>query len=1143
MLTLQRASAGSGKTYTLAGKYIWFYITIAPESADGGFEPRRLRTDAELRDSLSHILAVTFTNKATNEMQMRIIEKLNALAEYDATATKLPDYMEDFCEDLKVKPEAVSAVCKKALRLLLDNYSDFNVSTIDSFFQRVLRTFAYETDISDSYQVELDSDMLSEVGVNATLDDVERGSNPTSTFWINEIVDNDSSNAWNIFQKKPKMGDVHSQNTTYGNLLESVKRLQNEEYKQIRKEVEDYFAQEHDYATLYQTLNKRYDGKLNKLFQKERNLAQELRNKLPDEILNLRGRAKFLFLKTASQIAFVTDPDKIEFKYEDYTGLKTNKTAAPFFVRIPELATEILPLYDKLHEADEERVAFSSTPEYKLWQLYKVNLPFMGLLEAITKHRQEYLDENNSIELAETSSILSEIIGDDDAPFIYERLGMLLNHFLIDEFQDTSRMQWKNLLPLLSESMSRGNDNLIIGDAKQSIYRFRNADSSLITTEVPRQFAGDLQKLGDDPKHNTNHRSERLVVEFNNSLFDYMVKEIPKTFNPEWSGKRLDFAGIYSNVVQTPSKKEEKGYVEARLFNMSKEKFALRMQDEIPELVVSLLKRGHRLGDIAILVKAKAHATAIIDSLVDYNQHAEEGEPRIDFVSEDSLKLSEAPAVQLIESVLKAIAQGTNQEHPNEETRLKKGVGQWSDMECNFKFYTLGRDDRTTSALLDDFLSEEEHTNRINEMLANMQTTALPALVEAVVANFISDDLRRHDAVFIAAFQDLVMEYCESHPTDIGSFLTWWEIRRKSASIASPEGINAVQIMTIHKSKGLQFPCVIVPYNDWEFGDVIRKTEWRWIHPVTDCFGDLPTEMPPYIPVAISENMKGTPYEDLLYKYLDAVKSDNLNAAYVAYTRAEEELYILALSNRTDPAVNPESGKISKCSIKSTIGDYIYDLHSDKVTEEGIIAIGTQPAHVTPKEDKKSENILLQTYRSSNAPESLKCRLDSVPDVIDANSYDEEEDRNPRSEGNIKHAILELTEREEDLRRAVSTIQMKGLMSSETAAKYYDDLKEALEFVKARGWYDGTNRVITERPLLKQRSVPRRPDRIMIDDQGNATVVDYKFGKADRNSEYKKQVKRYVDMLQQTGNFRSVKGYIWYVNHSTVPEVEDIVAV
>lgn len=1187
-ITLQRASAGSGKTYALARKYIWYYITIAPEDPETGAPgPRRLRTAEELRDSLPHLLAVTFTNKATNEMQMRIVDKLYALGVYKGGAKK-PDYLDIFIEELSanaghpVTAGEISATASRALRILLDNYSLFNVSTIDSFFQKVLRTFAYETGIAESYQVELDSKMLSRMSVDGALDEIDADTSSEVSFWVSEIMKRQGERQWNIFQKKEKVGQ--QQETAYGQLLNSVEKLQNEEYKQIRDELEQYFTRENgtdNFRKLYELLQEKIEKELANLSETAINKAALLMAYLPDELRQAGSRTDlycFMSLALVSQADKENpeEPPKIKSFKKESKKIEGYLQGNPF-------SNTLLSKYNEALGAYQAWANFLTGERYRLWKVYRTNFPFLGLLMVLTRYRDEYLQENNSVELAETSYLLKRIISDSDTPFIYERLGTRLNHFLIDEFQDTSRMQWENMRPLLSESTSRGQENLIIGDAKQSIYRFRNADSTLITTKVEEDFPGLVEKLGDAPQDNTNWRSELKVVQFNNSFFHYFIEHIEETYKPsDWP--RVDLSDTYSNVMQTPHKKSG-GYVEARFYDMSLEEMKNCLDKDITALIRDMRKRGHRFRDIAILVRTNAQATRIIEGITARNLDRAEGEEEIPFVSETSLMVNRAPSVRMLESVLIAIARGTDPEITQKLAENPRAKLQWNDLACNFQFYSLDKEDRNNAELLNEFLKQGAGADRLSEMLGEMESVALPAIVEAAVANFLSPEMRKRDALYIAAFQDLVLDYCGSHPTDVGSFLKWWEVKRQSAAVPSPEDLDAVTIITLHKSKGLEYPCVIVPYNDFKMADGFSKNkiEWRWVRPdaaTLDPIGefltgeDAPT-LPPYVPIQLFNDITGTCHESLGYEYFDAVKSDNTNAAYVAYTRAEEELYILA--------VTP-----TKSAGDNYIGVFIRDFLAGRAEEEGerditelqgsdinlggnpedidtsaaergeepaytLITIGEKERDVAKKREEKEKKkadknkekpltLTLEDYEVTDSAKKVKYRMEQLPYMNVSEYTDKEievdEDPNPQAEGNVKHGIMEHVLVEADLHDAVRAAELQGLIDHATASRYEGQLINALGDVREYGWFDGTLRVITERPLLHKGWKTRRPDRIMVDADSNAVIVDYKFGSPDSQDKHKEQVSRYMRLLRDTCRYRSVQGYLWYVNESLILEVD-----
>lgn len=1134
LLELHRASAGSGKTYTLAKKFLWYFLTVKEENG-----PRRLRSNAELRDSLSHILAVTFTNKATNEMQQRIVEKLDALA--FPPKDKTPDYMADFCTALNVKPEELSRTCRRALYILLENYSEFQVSTIDSFFQLVLRTFAYETDLNDSYSIELDSEYLAKVGIDATLNDIEeRKASSAVMHWIGILMDRgrESGQRWNIFQKKEDNRSI------YYSFLKSVGKLENEDFKQIRDELEEYFDRTPDLPEIYDALDEKYSTPLHEPFLAMERAARKLshlmlnagsdptKNKFRDHAQKCL-RCKWNKLPSNARQKFSPLASK---DFSGATYLKRYKSE-------PEFYDQAQPLYLEMVTARNLWLAEFETPQFKHWNLYKKNFPYLGLLSVTLRKRREYLEDNNSVELAETNSLLSRIIGEDDAPFIYERLGTRLNHFLIDEFQDTSRMQWNNLRPLLSESLSRGNENLLIGDAKQSIYRFRNADPSLIAAGVESEY-GEVKTMGDAPGENTNWRSDPQVVEFNNGFFSMLSQELHEAGdnveNPsEYAG--MDFRKLYGNVVQKirPLKngdnESSSGYVEVNIISAdSKDEAVTEIVSRMPGVIRELRSRGYRLGDIAFLVDTNLQGEALINEFTRYNLEDADASDRIEFISEQSLKVASSSAVKLILTTLRTIGRGTDPEVRIGDNAKKKGVVDWNEVRCNFRVFSIRNPQLSAPDQLEAFLASGSDSDAISTMLAEMQAVTLPALVEGIAATFIPQDMRRRDAPFVAAFQDIVLEYCESKPSDIASFMRWWDRRGAKASITSPEGMDAVNVMTIHKAKGLEFPCVIMPFAQFSFMTAPKgKTEWRWVRPAVVGLDDC--ELPPYVPVDTSEDMVGTVHEPYFREYVDMVTMDSLNKLYVGFTRAVNELYIFC---------NEGSRPIALTT------SMMLRIYMERNKEDMHMTAGEK--YVTSPVRRKQETVpvkIIEDYTARITPDFLKYREEELPDVVDAEDYrvenrdvedfeaddfdPEEEDTDPRSEGNLMHAIMERVNVAADLHNAVLRMQRKGLMSSKKGKEIEEFLRERIENPEVSGWFDGSLRPICERPIIGGKRI-RRPDRVMIDKDNNALVIDYKFGEFKSLKKYERQVRDYIWSLRRSGRYASVSGCLWYVRPNKI---------
>lgn len=1186
MLQLQRASAGSGKTYTLARKFIEFLISVKEE--DG---PRRLRSDRELRDSLPHILAITFTNKATNEMKLRIVAKLDELGSWTPDIpTKNVAYLDDFTREFNTTPQEIARICREALRILLTDYGDFKVSTIDSFFQTVLRTFAYEADLDDTYQIELDSDYVARIGLDATLDDIDSTDRKTQEqAWIDKMIRerSESGRGWNIFQKSDSKGSIYSK------ILEAGRNLEKEDFKVVREELDDYFSRTPDFFATYQRLNQLYEKELKETFDRMRESASRLRREFVRLKLDIKTDGGQYLGSRAINMAEKWDMyhvanggDQASYTIPTYTRKGTQSrvfnpksTNAPLGTpdedRLEKIAIEMFAAFEEWRD-------LSQSTKLANWAQYKKGLPYLGLLQRVRDNSLRFLTDSNTVELGETNSILNRIIGDDDAPFVYERLGSRLNHFLIDEFQDTSRLQWKSLRPLVAESEGRGNDNLIIGDAKQSIYRFRNADPSLITTKVPEEFPDTCMQLGNSPAENTNWRSCRHIVEFNNLFFRHLTGTLSGDASKPFAA---DMEGLYFNTVQPPSHTDEKGYVRFQLCISGQDEDDIPPHfTQIPPLIADMLGRGYRQKDIAVLVDTNRDGQGIISAIMDFNSEKEEGD-RINFISAESLKISESQGVQTIISVLESINKGTRaQLRPREEWN-KKGIGDWSKLKADFSYYAMSHPEMTLSEQMRHFLAGEFDSNSISNMLAGMSTTVLPALTENICHQFIPDNVRNAEAPFIAAFQDKVLDFCDSYTSDIASFLLWWEKKGKYSSINSPDGTDAVQIMTVHKSKGLEFKCVIVANSKQKIKPGAFETEWLWVKP------DLPEaneeDRIPWLPLETCPALANTIHRDAYNEYLKKYVTDKVNMAYVAYTRAVDELYIFApglsksgklirkgariseylwdFGTGADEIIHaigntyPEAQRYLPCSWKFQVeegqeeGNYVWTMGTRPSREEVVAEI--EKEEEKESREKESENFVITTYRADEPVQALCIKDPSTPegeqmeeDVDSEESgHSEEEARTQllaseesdesRRYGELMHAIMERIRVPEDLPVALLRMKTRGFINRETAGRLNEELSRALKSVKDYRWFEPDSRILNERGIMIDGRL-QRPDRVVIRRDGSVAVVDYKFGDHRNDSAYARQVKRYVSAIATAGMAKKCEAYIWYVSLGEVLRIE-----
>ena len=1152
MLQLQRASAGSGKTYTLTKIYIRNFLAKKVNNR------YRLRTEPEMRAVHGRILAITFTNKATNEMKQRIVTALANLAGLYSQDDEKIDYLSDFIEEFSATKEQVQQAALLGLNILLHGYSDFQISTIDAFFQSILRTLAVETDRNESYQIELDDKYLSQVGVDMTLSEVNDNTDRKKSyakFWIQSLILDmlRDGEGWNPFKK--------SKNGLYAELVNFTNLFHSEVFKEnVEAELMEYLTSDVDYMKVYSKLKKSHKDcheEYKEAYSESRTAILEMLKNEGCDFNSLNsdygglwrrqsdsdfsdvpiGKVKFGFGKSIMSLEGVDEEDGVVL-------LKDYKEKADALQGLAYMLCEHRDLMLEWEILD------------RFWSATNGKLYYLGLIKSIKENIRQFREENNIIPLSETNRILQGIINEDDAPFIYERVGTYINYYLIDEFQDTSRLQWSNLCPLVSESLSHEEDydNLIIGDVKQSIYRFRNAEPMLIQNDVPERFNCEIR--GESVDENTNWRSNREIVKFNNSFFHRIAHTLDCERGADKSDStRLKISSLYSNAIQKIKNIDKPGYVEVNFMGHNANAY-----DEMGDLVHRLLDKGYAQKDIAFLVSNGDHGVALIDALMAYNADEKNaGKTPISVISEESLKISSSSAVKLVVAVLQLIVKGNAKKGVKTDDRRNSKV-EMDEFISSYNYIYCNNPDLSATEIIERYFSDDSNID-VSDILKEVHTVALPALVENIIIKVVPEKLRQSDVAFLAAFQDEVLEYCQMYPADIASFVRWWnDTGAKKSSISSPEDTDAVQIMTIHKSKGLEFKCVIIPYADWSLD--VTKPSTIWVRPKLPDNVEI-SGMPPYLPIGMNNALKDTLYNDDYEQEFDRIVVDQLNKTYVAFTRAVNELYIYAQS--TKKAESTLIGDYLKRIVPQMYDTKLLDPSEIEFTvKENDIIIddsgelltyrmgGVTPEDVKKIKDKSDESESDDKEKIADYHVNTKTELlvtDSEKDAEDDNEVrsdnaSEKESKESRRRGRLLHSIMEQVIVADDLPAAIRRMKIAGRLKGNDADEVEAFLKAKMADEKVAKWFDKDLDVITERTILCSDDKNRRPDRIVVSKEGDLEVIDYKFGEQLNDNYNTQQVRRYIKLLREikaedgSPKYRSVRGYLWYVSLGIVKEIK-----
>ena len=892
MLDIYKASAGSGKTFTLAYRYIKLLLGVKnPET--GAYSLRR-------NPSGSHrsILAITFTNKATEEMKRRIVRELAILAGIETTPDGKPSPSQGMLiYDFGCSPQDLRDAAATALRSLLLDFNFFNVSTIDSFFQTILRTFAREAELTGNYELELDSNEAIKEGTNRFFSSLTANSGSPLTrrhtqrladFLVGQFQNGD---AVMLFSKD---------SLTNTKFVKLISGLSDETFLTHYPEIMAYFADPKRIDRFESQLRSHEK----KLWDKAKTLARQAVEAM-DKTLALNPKDSPFYVHFANALRNFDKYDKVPAAdsktLPDVVATDGEKAInakfAKFLASHPDFPAPPLPLFVEAADAIL-KVAVRSG----MLRSIRVNLFHITLMAAVYSHIEDYRNENNAVLLSDTNSLLSTIIADEDVPFVYERLGLRLHNYLIDEFQDTSRLQWTNLLPLVRESVSTGNDSLIIGDEKQCIYRFRNADPTLLQREVGEAFPAQSAVHGAEPAENTNWRSAPTVIDFNNALFDAIA-----------AGN--DVEDVYGNVRQaiSPKNSAKPGYVAVTAHDTADaDEYDAEVLSALADEIDAELAAGYRPADIAILVRRKQAGQKIISYLMTH-MSAGLSSSLYSIISDDLIELGNSQALRLVVSRMRSMLNtlaAPPREKEEDADRRPSPVRYKTPLETlrmmdryeSFRHSGASPADAIAAAIAADEETPETAAETADTGLES--ATTLIDLVEDIINTLPTELLTTHNS-FISAFVDLVTEFCAHSLPDLRSFLRYWDTTGKHTVLSAPDDPDALRIMTIHKSKGLEFPCVHVPYAQWPVPD-FKDVEWFDSEPLREWLPDA--DLPPLIPLLPAKSMAGTPFEPQYLLRCREELTDEVNSLYVAFTRAKECLTV---------HYAPMSGN------KRTIGAYI----------------------------------------------------------------------------------------------------------------------------------------------------------------------------------------------------------------------------
>jgi ATP-dependent exoDNAse (exonuclease V) beta subunit len=1031
------ASAGSGKTYTLTKEYLKI-LMVAPAN-----------------DTYKKILAITFTNKAVEEMKSRIIESLIAFTKNEVSE-KTTNFMQEIASEIKLDVSTIQQKSKKILKNLIHNYAAFDISTIDKFTHRIIRTFTHDLNLPTNFDVTLDTDELLKNAIDVVV--AKAGEDEELT----QIIINFA---------KSKTDDDKSWDVTL-DLYEVSRLILNEEHffnfgKLSDKSVDDFSK-----------------------------IAEKIKLKIESNKLKIKENAKFILDDFAANNLMENDFDRKTFynhvlnlfkeKATDYDYVSDKEITVPKKSNNSEVVYSLAPVWK-----EKLTLIYKAKNENALFDLIIKNMIPLSLINVIYKEYKQLQEDQNVLSISDFNTIIHNEIKDQPAPFIYERLGDRYRHYFIDEFQDTSQLQWENFIPLIDNALASEDLDgtqgslMIVGDPKQSIYRWRGgkAEQFIDLSKDVNPFSNKLKVVKNLPK---NYRSYSEVIDFNNTFFEFLSGE----FTNEAYQK------LYKETASQETNEKTGGFVSVTFLDDTIEINEEIAEDEsitekdkqylskTLEIIQQSLANGFDYSDIVLLTRKTKNGVLLANFLTEND---------IPIISSETLLIQNASEVKFIINFLQYLDSANNQES-----------------KINWLYFVAN--EKVTKEKIHDFivtaksLSEADLQTFLSEYdcsisLEDCRKKSLYEAVENIVNVFLKE---KTTVSYVQYFLDLVLERNVKYQTSIADFLEYWEKSGFKQSIPSPEGDKAIRIMTIHKSKGLEFPVVIFPFAD---DSLSPRSNNIWI-PMEDESIDMPQ--------ALVKNNK------ILEKYNDTTQEiyktksqeeilDTINVLYVALTRAEEQLHIISSYKIT------AKGEISTAK---TLATYFINFLQKTTTfslEQKEYVFGSQVRKSHPKTFDKNKATIHAVNKALDFSAIKIAKKEALmwgtiqQDAIEF--------------GNIIHQIVSYIITKNDLQLALTKSIEEGVIQQSQKSIFEDKIKQIIHHPELEDYFNPNYSVFTEHNIISPNEINLKPDRLVIHNS-EAFLIDYKTGLPEEK--HKKQIENYTRVIEKM-NLKVTKKVLLYI--------------